>query len=153
MSRHALRLLLVCLAASLVALPDAARALDRPGTITITDTTARHTRVDVGHAGRSAGDVDIYSLVLYNKRITARAIGHGEMVCTAVGGKGQSCVASYLLPKGQIVAQGLITSRLIYELAVVGGSGLYDNVRGSLTVTSLHRSNPVRELLVFRLVV
>jgi hypothetical protein len=41
---------------------------------------------------------------------------------------------------------------LIYELAVVGGTGLYNNVRGTLTVTSL-KQKPSRELLVFRLVV
>ena len=32
---------------------------------------------------------------------------------------------------------GVIASRLFYELAVVGGTGLYDNVRGILTVTYL----------------
>jgi hypothetical protein len=36
---------------------------------------------------------------------------------------------------------------------VVGGTGLYNNVRGALTVTSLHRKKPSRNLLVFRLVV
>jgi hypothetical protein len=46
----------------------------------------------------------------------------------------------------------VITSRLIYELAIVGGTGLYNNVRGALTVTSLDRK-PSKELLVFRLVV
>jgi hypothetical protein len=35
---------------------------------------------------------------------------------------------------------------------VIGGTGLYNNVRGSLTVTSLERK-PTKELLVFRLVV
>jgi hypothetical protein len=75
------------------------------------------------------------------------------MSCTAVGVTGQSCTATYVLPKGEIVVQGVIGSRLIYQLAVVGGTGLYDNVRGSLTVTSLQRRRPVRELLVFRLVV
>jgi hypothetical protein len=136
---------------TMLALPGA-RALDRPGTVTITDAEIRHAHFDAGRPGRSAGDLDVYSLLLYNKRITARAIGRGEMVCTAVGAKGQSCSATYFLPQGEIVVQGVITSRLIYELAVVGGTGLYSNVRGSLTVTSLHRK-PSRELLVFRLVV
>ena len=36
---------------------------------------------------------------------------------------------------------------------VVGGTGLYNNVKGAVTITSLHRKKPVRELLVFRLVV
>ncbi len=136
---------------SLIALPGA-RALDQPGTVQITDAQLRHAHVDTGRTGASAGDIDVYSLLLYNKRITPRALGHGEMVCTAIGAKGQSCNATYFLPQGEIVAQGVINSRLIYELAVVGGTGLYNNVRGSVTVTSLHRK-PSRELLVFRLVV
>jgi hypothetical protein len=136
---------------ALLALPGA-HALDRPGTITITDSEVRHAHVDSGKAGASAGDVDIYSLLLYNKRITPRSIGHGTMVCTVVSATGQSCRAAYFLPRGEIVAEGVIDSRLIYELAVVGGTGLYNNVRGTLTATSLSRK-PSKELLVFRLVV
>ncbi len=136
---------------ALLALPGA-HALDRPGAITITDTEARHAHIDLGMAGASAGDLDVYSLLLFNKRITPRSIGHGAMTCTAIGASGQSCRAAYFLPKGEIVAEGVIDSRLIYELAVVGGTGLYNNVRGTLTATSLSRK-PSRELLVFRLVV
>jgi len=127
-----------------------AQALDRPGTIRITDSELRHAHVDAGPAGKSIGDLDVYTVLLYNKRIRAKAIGRATMTCIAVGATGQSCTATYFLPKGAIVTQGVITSRLIYELAVVGGTGLYSNVRGTLTVTSLKRK-PFRELLVFRL--
>jgi hypothetical protein len=127
-------------------------ALDRPGTIQITDASTEHGRVDLGRPGRSVGDVDVYKVALFNKRITPRPIGRGEMVCTATGTRSQSCSATYFLPKGELVVEGVIGSRLIYELAVVGGTGLYNNVRGTLTVTSL-KQKPSRELLVFRLVV
>ena len=127
-----------------------AQALDRPGTVRITDSELRHAHVDVGTDGKSIGDLDVYTVLLYNKGIRAKAIGRATMTCTAVGASGQSCTATYFLPKGAIVTQGVITSRLIYELAVVGGTGLYGNVRGTLTVTSLKRK-PFRELLVFRL--
>jgi hypothetical protein len=129
----------------------AAQALEHPGTVRITDAETGHVHIDMGKAGKSAGDLDVYSQVLYNKRITSKAIGHGKMTCTAVGNTGQSCTAAYFLPQGEIVVQGVINSRLIYELAVIGGTGLYNNVRGSLTVTSLDRK-PSKELLVFRLV-
>jgi hypothetical protein len=135
----------------LVALPGA-RALEGPGTVRITDSEIRHAYVDVGKPGRSPGDVDVYTKLLFNKRIQATAIGRATMVCTSVGVTGQDCSATYVLPQGEIVVHGVIGSRLIYELAVTGGTGLYDNVRGSLTVTSLKRKPP-RELLVFRLVV
>jgi hypothetical protein len=127
-----------------------AQALDRPGTVRITDYELRHVHVDGGVTGTSVGDLDIYGMRLFNKRIRTRPIGSATMSCTAIGGTGQSCTATYFLPKGQIVTQGVITSRLIYELAVVGGTGLYSNVRGTLTVTSLKRKPPT-ELLVFRL--
>jgi hypothetical protein len=147
----ALAALTGALLGSLLALPGA-NALERPGTVTITDSELRHAHVDAARPGPSAGDTDVYSLLLYNKHITVRALGRGEMVCTALGAKGQSCTATYFLPRGEIVVQGVISSRLIYQLAVVGGTDLYNNVHGSLTVTSLHRK-PNRELLVFRLVV
>jgi hypothetical protein len=131
------------------ALPGA-QALDRPGTVRITDSEQRHAHVDVGREGPSAGDIDVYSTLLFNKRIRKSALGHATMTCTAIGTTGQSCTATYVLPKGEIVTQGVIASRLIYDLAVVGGTGLYSNARGSLTVTSLRRK-PSQELLVFRL--
>jgi hypothetical protein len=130
-----------------------AQALNTPGTITVAGQEIRHAHIDMGKRGTSVGDLDVYTSLIYNKRITPRSIGRATMSCTAVSLTDQNCSATYVLPKGKIVAQGVIGSRLIYQLAVVGGTGLYDNVRGSLTVTSLQRRRPVRELLVFRLVV
>jgi hypothetical protein len=41
--------------------------------------------------------------------------------------------------------------RPLYQLAVIGGTGLYDNARGTLTVTRTG-TGPTRDLLVVRLV-
>ena len=130
-----------------------AQALDRPGTIQVTNREIRHAHVDQGTDGNSVGDIDVYTSLIYNKRITPRAIGRETMMCTTVAQSSQTCSATIVLPKGQIVAEGLIGTRLIYQLAVVGGTGLYNNVKGAVTITSLQRKKPVRELLVFRLVV
>src|SRR5262245_24179980 len=146
----------LCAAGGLLAVALAvpgAQALDRPGTVSVTDQELRHAHIDVGARGPSVGDLDVYTSLIYNKRITPRSIGRATMSCIAVSLTDQNCSATYVLPKGKIVVQGVIGSRLIYQLAVVGGTGLYDNVHGSLTVTSLQRRRPVRELLVFRLVV
>jgi hypothetical protein len=132
-----------------VALPGA-KALDRPGEVRISGSEVRHVHVDGGIPGASVGDLDVYGLRLFNKRIRAKAIGRGTITCISVGGTRQSCTGTYFLPKGSVVTQGLITSQLIYELAVIGGTGLYSNVRGTLTVTSLTRKPPT-DLLVFRL--
>ena len=133
-----------------VALAPGSQALDKPGTIRITDQLLKRTKVDIGAHGLSAGDVDVGRYLLYNKRITPKAIGHSEIVCTNTGNGTSSCSGTYFLPRGRIVASGIIASRLIYELAVVGGTGIYDNVRGTLTVTSLGKGD---DLLVLRLVV
>jgi hypothetical protein len=42
--------------------------------------------------------------------------------------------------------------RGFFKLAVVGGTDIYNNVRGSMSGTQLGRG-PRRELLVFRLIV
>ena len=127
-------------------------ALDRPGVIRITNSLVKHTTIDKPPRGTSLGDLDYRRVLLYNKRIQAKALGHGEMVCTIVTGSTQSCDATYFLPRGELVVSGVISSRLIYVLAVIGGTDLYNNVRGTLTVTSLRRA-PARDLLVFRLTV
>jgi hypothetical protein len=138
-------------AACAVSLPSAL-ALERPGTIRITDAEKEHTHVDAGTPGHGPGDVDIYRSTLYNRRLQSKPLGHAEMVCTTISGTTQSCHATFFLPRGQLEVSGVISSRLIYILSVVGGTEYYNNARGTLTVTSVHRS-PVRELLLFRLVV
>ena len=75
----------------------------------------RHTHIDMGKKGKSVGDVDVYTSLIYNKRITPRAIGRATMLCTAVSSSNQSCSATYFLPQGEIVVQGVIGSRLIYR--------------------------------------
>jgi hypothetical protein len=128
-----------------------AQAYTKPGTIRITDVETQHSYVDHGEKGRTAGDVDIYRSLLYNRRIQAKPLGHADMVCTTISSTAQHCDATYFLPRGELVVSGVIQSRLIYILTVVGGTEYYNNARGTLTVTSLRRS-PSRELLVFRLV-
>jgi hypothetical protein len=127
-----------------------AQALAGPATITITDREVEHARVDVGRRGPSVGDMEFSRSLLYNKRIREKPIGHSEVTCIATGQTSSSCTGTYFLPKGKIVVIGPTRFRELYELAVVGGTGLYANARGTLTVTSLG-TRPARALLVFRL--
>jgi hypothetical protein len=100
--------------------------------------------------GPKIGGREIARLTLYGSRSTKRSIGHGVLVCTFVGENERSCQGSYVLPRGTIETAGLLKSRLIYMHAIVGGTGLYDNARGTLTVTA-RALRPRREILVFRL--
>lgn len=121
-----------------------------PAQIRITNTEVRSARVDVGPRGSSVGDMDVYSGRLFNRRITGRTLGRSELICTTTFSGDRNCRGTYSLPRGRLVVGGTLRFREIYQLAVLGGTGLYDNARGTLTVTRIARS-PRRELVVFRL--
>jgi hypothetical protein len=121
-----------------------------PATVRVTDKQTRFSRVDIGSRGRSAGDVEIAYTLVYNRRITQRPLGHAEFLCTYTIGPNRSCRGTILLPRGRLEVGGILRYRQFYVLAVIGGTGLYDNARGTLTVTRIGR-NPPRQLLFFRL--
>ena len=148
------RLLLAAAFAALLAVSGvfASPQLTGPGVIRVTARQVRETRIDGGKPGWNAGDLLTVTSLVYNQRITPKPIGRFEFVCTSLGHGSKSCSATLFMPKGKIMVTGVIRSRLLYEVAVIGGTGLYDNVRGTLTVTSLG-DRPPRELLYFRLVV
>ena len=123
-----------------------------PATIRVTDREVQVTRVDVGARGTSPGDTEVVRQLLFNLRVTSKPIGHSELVCTFADSKRlRVCRGTYVLPKGKIVVGGSIDYRQFYELAVLGGTGLFDTARGSVIVTRTHR-RPVRNLVVMRLV-
>jgi hypothetical protein len=121
-----------------------------PGTIRITNREISRVRVDAGRRGRGAGDTEIVRQNLFNKRIKSRPIGHADFVCTFVTTGTRNCTATFFLPRGRLVAGGSIRFPEFYELAVLGGTRLYDNARGTLTVIRTTR-RPRRDILVFRL--
>ena len=129
----------------------AASSLTGPGQIKITDRLVKVTRVDGGRPG-NAGEIDFYRQSLFNLRLTNTPIGHTDMTCINTGTGSMNCSGTYFLPKGKIMVEGVIGTRLFYELAVVGGTGLYANARGSVTVNYLGGSQP-GEFLMFRLVI
>jgi hypothetical protein len=123
-----------------------------PAQIKITDREVRVARVDIGRRGTSPGDVEVIHYLLFNRRVTAKSIGRAELHCTFVdGGRARLCQGTYFLPRGKLVVAGSMRYRQIFDLAIVGGTGLYDNARGTLTVTRTN-TGPVRNLVLFRLV-
>ena len=126
-------------------------AITGPATIRITDRQASFERVDIGKRGRSAGDIEVVNSLVFNRRITPRALGHMEVICTYTVGINRNCRGTLFMPRGKIVVGGTMRYRQFHELAVLGGTGLYDNARGTLTVTRIGRK-PARHILFFRLV-
>ena len=126
-------------------------AITGPGKISITSVETKYVRLDDGRAGRGTGDTEIVTQQLFNRRVRQKPIGRAELVCTFTIGNARSCRGTYFLPRGKLVVGGSLLYRELYELAIVGGTGLYDNARGSLTVTR-RPGAPRREIVVFRLV-
>lgn len=121
-----------------------------PATVRITNREISRVRVDAGRPGRGPGDMAIIRQNLFNKRIKSRPIGHADYICTFVTKGTRYCTATFFLPKGRLVAGGSIRFSEFYELAVLGGTRLFDNARGTLTVIRTTR-RPRRDILVFRL--
>ena len=123
-----------------------------PATIRVTTRQVQVTRVDVGRPGTSPGDTEIVTQRLFDRRDASKPIGHSELVCTFVDSKRMRvCRGTYVLPKGKVVVGGTLSYRQFYDLAVLGGTGLFDNARGTVTVTRTAR-RPVRDFVVVRLV-
>ena len=127
-------------------------ALNPPGgTIRI---TARDLDVVVdnrGPARRSIGDVLLIqpaALQQGDHEAGDRPLRHRLHVH---GPRSRQCNGTYFLPRGKIVVSGSMRYRGFFKLAVVGGTDLYNNVRGSVSGT-LYSRGPRRELLVFRLI-
>ena len=122
-----------------------------PATIRVNDRELAVTRVDLGAKGTSPGDIEVVrSRVL--ERGTGKVIGRSELVCSFVdSARSRVCRGTYILPKGKLVVGGSLMYRQFYDLAVVGGTGLYDNARGTMTLTRTSRK-PVRDAVLFRLV-
>jgi hypothetical protein len=122
-----------------------------PAVVRITAEKEQVTTIDVGGKGTTPGDTQIVRQTLYNRHITQKPIGHAEYVCTVTAGRSRLCSGTFFLPKGKLMVEGPLRYRQFYELAIVGGTELYDNARGSMTITRLS-VDPQRSLALFRLV-
>jgi hypothetical protein len=121
-----------------------------PATIRITNSQVSLARVDVGRRGKSPGDMEIIRQRLFDR--TGKLIGRAELMCTFMDSRrARICRGTYHMPRGKLVVGGSLLYRQFYNLAVTGGTGLYDNARGTVTVTRM-ATRPVRDLVVFKLV-
>ena len=120
--------------------------------IRVVDRLVATERVDVGKRGKSAGDMEVVRARLFDRRARTRQLGRYELICTYVdSGRNRICRGTYFLPRGSLVVGGSLRFYQFYNLAVVGGTGLFDNARGTLTITRSGR-NPVRNVVLFKLV-
>lgn len=117
-----------------------------PAVVRLTDRQVDDRRFVRGVAG--VGDLEVVHLTLFSS--ARRQIGRGVLSCTYLARQERSCSGSYVLPRGMILTAGILRTRFLYAAAIIGGTGLYDNARGALTVTA-NGLKPRREILLFRL--
>jgi Dirigent-like protein len=122
-----------------------------PAQIRITDVQTSYALLKSRRGTHGAGSLELVKQSLYNPSVSGKPIGRATLMCTYVDARDRVCNATYFLPKGSLVVTGAIQSRLLYQIAVVGGTGLFDNARGTLTVTSTGLRPKRREVLLFRL--
>jgi len=143
---------LVCLVALVPAAGLSQSTQQTTGLVRIFSFTQGVASTDIGIEGRSAGDRFFQGLLLSDRR--GNVIGHGAVICTFLGKTLPSpvsqCLGNYILPLGKLVASGTRQRRDYYLLAVVGGTGVYSQARGTLIVSTVAMS-PRKERLLFSL--
>ncbi len=63
-----------------------------------------------------------------------RPVGRSHLICVLISPGERDCRGTYVFPKGNIMVAGLVQANS-YTLAIIGGTGLYDNARGAMKVT------------------
>jgi hypothetical protein len=108
-----------------------AQTAPTPRTITLAATV-----VDV----RESADMRSDLVLLWNRNVRSRPLGHGVLTCTKVGTGGllgggiSNCVGTYQLPLGKIAVQGILHGYARYTLVVTGGTSRYKDAQGTLFV-------------------
>jgi hypothetical protein len=107
------------------------RAIIRLSALTISDTNVRL---------RRAGETGVATYHLYNRALRATSLGSAIVSCRYLGAGGilgsgvAQCQATFTLPRGALLAVGLVRRKLVYQLVVLGGTGAYANVAGTVIV-------------------
>ncbi|MFF5971076.1 hypothetical protein ACFY7C_06055 [Streptomyces sp. NPDC012769] len=92
----------------------------------------QYTAVDLGPAGPSLGDMDVYSGTAIKD---GRSVGRGGGTCQVIHLKGEEltsqCVITMEVAQGSVTMQSLWTKGTAsLDMAVTGGTGIYRNARG-----------------------
>jgi hypothetical protein len=112
------------------------------GDFQLTGKTLAVEQVDLGKPGLSMGDQQIITMDVF---AGPKRVGESHVACTTVRVDPQTkaftaqCENVTQLPSGQITATGLVTSAqeetTPFVQAITGGTGLFKQVRGQLTVS------------------
>lgn len=101
------------------------------------DLTPGPARIQVtGALAAQHGPTRIYNL--YNRPAYTDRIGQGFLTCYPAGPRWRECAMSLRLERGQVVSRAVVAAASSFrQFAVTGGTGLYANVGGQMTVQPL----------------
>ena len=129
-----------CLAASLaiavpllaLGLPTAPAAADEVKELTLVERASTDTVTDTGAEGDSAGDILTFTNEVYDQA-NATQVGQDNGWCVrTAAGVAWECFWTTTLKDGQITVEGPYYDDKDLVLAVTGGTGAYDGVRGEM---------------------
>ena len=125
------------LAGSGITMAFASSNITEPETLVLNDKTTKEGYVDAGKPGDSVGDTYLFVDSLTDPA-DGSAMGKAHGSCTFELHEWAYCEAgAVIMDRGQIVVAGFVKfsdGPSTFDLAVVGGTGEFDNVRGSLEV-------------------
>jgi hypothetical protein len=144
LTKSARRVLLTAAVAGIVAAAIGGVSLARAGgtasdaTFTLNEVQKQITFVSVSHAAQGApGDGLIFRSALVNAGGTR--VGTLDVVCTLTFGSHLQCLGTYRLPGGTLTGTALIPNdeqnTQPVQIAIIGGTGRYDQARGQVTST------------------
>ena len=111
--------------------------ITQPETLVLNETTLKTRFVDVGKPGFGPGDVFLFVSSLTDPA-DGSSVGTTHGQCTVQIGHWQMCQASgFLDDRGEIFVSGVIRATdqpAAVDLAITGGTGEFDNVRGSVHI-------------------
>lgn len=106
-----------------------------PETIVVTETTLKEKFVDVGRPGPSPGD-SFFDLDSLTDETDGTRVGTLRGQCTIHFGGWALCRGAFLIgDRGEIFAEGAVRfteETTTFDVPITGGTGDFDNVRGSI---------------------
>jgi hypothetical protein len=132
----------IALSAGSLASASANHGFNKTVRLTFTEKSTAGTFVDVDHSGgQSIGDVFVFQNDLLDPSTHAK-VGTVEGHCMLITASGDltDCEASGMLAGGQIRVAGASSNAKINALAVIGGTGIYRNVSGQITIETIDDS-------------
>jgi hypothetical protein len=127
----------LCALAFGIGIASAGSAITSPVTITVVEHATTDKVIDVGKKGDSTGDILTFHNDLYDETDTTQ-VGTDQGQCTRMSPKKGTweCWWTVTLEGGQITIEGPYLDETNTVLAAVtGGTGVYENARGSMAAS------------------